>query len=120
MPDPVPTGVTPLPPVGVPEWLGALDERKVPALSASETVVPPSMTPVTIELTPSPDWLHEPNSRKVPPIASFEFPSLARIPLTPEGRQTVAEPDCTAVLLASGFALLWAIRRRPLGDALPT
>jgi hypothetical protein len=48
------------------------------------------------------------------------LPSLTQIPLTPEGRQTVAEPSCTAVLLTSGVALLWAIRRRPQRDALPT
>jgi hypothetical protein len=48
------------------------------------------------------------------------LPSLTPIPLTPEGQQTVAEPDCTAVLLTSGAALLWTIRRRSQRDALPT
>ena len=120
VPGPVATGVILLPSVGRPEWLNALGEQNIPALSASETVLPPSAIPITIELTLSPDWLHEPNSWKVPTIASFELPGLTPIPLPPEGRQAVAEPDCTAILLASGLALLWAIRRRPQRGALPT
>lgn len=119
MPDSDAAGAILLPPVGWPEWLGAVAERNVPALSASasETLLPSSAIPISIELTPSPDWLHEPNSWKVPTIASFALLSLTRIPLTREGRQTVAEPGCTAVLLTSGVALLWAIRRRPQRDA---
>ena len=119
MPDPVATGVTLLRSVARPGWLDAVDERGVPALSASETVLPSSVIPITTELSPSPDWLEEPNSWKVPAIARFELPSLTPILLTPEGRQSVTEPECTAVLFAGGLALLWAIRRRLLRDALP-
>lgn len=89
MPDSDAAGVILLPSVGWSEWPDAMAKRSIPALSASasETILPPSAIPISIELTPSPDWLHEPNSWKVPTIASFELPSLTPIPLTPEGVQ---------------------------------
>lgn len=103
-----------LPSVARSGWLDAMDDREFPVFSASGTALPPSMPPMAIEPAPSPDWVVA-NPWKAEPIATFGsvLPSLAPIPLTLDGRQTVVEPDCTAVLLAGGLIVLWAIRRRP-------